>query len=101
MQTELVLDAVEMALWSRGHAGLPVGIGLIHHSDAGSQYTSFTYTSRLVDAGVDPSIGTVGDAYDNALAEPTIGQFKAEVIHLKGPWRTVSDVELETITWVD
>lgn len=101
MDTGLVLDAVEMALWSRDHEGLPVGDGLVHHSDAGSQYTSFAFTRRLVEAGVDPSIGSVGDAYDNALAETTIGLFKTEVIDHKGPWKTASDVELATLTWVD
>ena len=101
MKTELVLDTIEMALWSRDHEGSPVGAGLIHHSDAGSQYTSFAFTRRLIEAGVDPSVGSVGDAYDNALAETTIGLFKTEMIEPKGPWKTVSDVELATLTWVD
>lgn len=101
MKTELVLDAIEMALWSRDHEGLPVDGELVHHSDAGSQYTSFAFTTRLIDAEIAPSIGSVGDAYDNALAETTIGLFKAEMIVPRGPWRTVSDVELATLTWVD
>ena len=101
MKTDLVLDAIEMALWSRDHEGLPVGDELVHHSDAGSQYTSFAFTRRLIDAGIAPSIGSVGDAYDNALAETTIGLFKAEMIQPNGPWRTCSDVELATLTWVD
>lgn len=101
MKTDLVLDAIEMALWARDHEGLPVGEGLIHHSDAGSQYTSFAFARRLVDAGVDPSIGSVGDAYDNALAESTIGLFKTEKIEKDGPFRTRSDVELATLTWVE
>ena len=101
MRTELVLDAFEMALWSRGHEDLPVGEGLVVHSDAGSQYTSFAFTRRLIDAGVDASIGSVGDAYDNALAESTIGLYKTELINKDGPWRTRSDVELATLTWVD
>jgi putative transposase len=101
MKTELVLDTIEMALWSRDHEGSPVEAGLIHHSDAGSQYTSFAFTRRLIEAGVDPSVGSVGDAYDNALAETTIGLFKTEMIEPRGPWKTVSDVELATLTWVD
>lgn len=101
MKTDLVLDACEMALWSRGHEGMPASEGLIHHSDAGSQYTSFAFTRRLIDAGIDPSIGSVGDAYDNALAESTIGLFKTEKIGPNGPFKTVSDVELATLSWVD
>ena len=101
MKTELVLDAIEMAIWSRDHEDLPTTEGLIHHSDAGSQYTSFAFTRRLIEAGIDPSIGSVGDAYDNALVESAIGLFKAEMIEPNGPWRTVSDVELATLNWVD
>lgn len=101
MKTELVLDAFDMAIWSRDHEGTPAKEGLIVHSDAGSQYTSFAFTRRLIDAGVDPSTGSVGDAYDNALAETTIGLFKTELINKDGPWRTRSDVELATLTWVD
>ncbi len=101
MKTELVLDAIEMAIWSRDHEDLPTTEGLIHHSDAGSQYTSFAFTRRLIEAGIDPSIGSVGDAYDNALVESAIGLFKAEMIEPNRPWRTVSDVELATLNWVD
>jgi putative transposase len=101
MRTGLVLDTLEMALWSRDRSGLPVAAGLVHHHDAGSQYTSFAFTQRLVDAGVDASVGSVGDAYDNALAESTIGLFKAEKIRREGPWKTLSDVELATLEWVD
>lgn len=102
MQTDLVLDTLEMALWARDHAGMPIEPGqLIHHSDAGSQYTSFGFTTRLIDAGVDASIGSVGDAYDNALAETTIGLYKAEVIHREGPWKSFEQVELATLEWVD
>jgi putative transposase len=101
MKTSLVLDTLEMALWSRDRTGLPVGDGLIHHNDAGSQYTSFAFTQRLIEAGVDASVGSVGDAYDNALAESTIGLYKAEKIRREGPWRTLSDVELATLEWVD
>jgi putative transposase len=78
MRTSLVLDTLEMALWSRQRSGLPVQAGLVHHHDAGSQYTSFAFTQRLIDAGVDASVGSVGDAYDNALAESTIGLYKTE-----------------------
>jgi len=101
MRTGLVLDTLEMALWSRDRAGLPVQGGLIEHHDAGSQYTSFAYTQRLIDAGVDASVGSVGDAYDNALAETTIGLYKTEKIRREGPWKTLSDVELATLEWVD
>lgn len=102
MRTDLVLDTLEMALWARDHAGTPVREGeLLHHSDAGSQYTSFAFTMRLIDAGVEASIGSVGDAYDNALAETTIGLFKAEVIEHEGPWKSIEQVELATLVWVD
>jgi putative transposase len=101
MKTSLVLDTLEMALWTRDRAGMPISAGLIHHHDAGSQYTSFAFTQRLVDAGVDASVGSVGDAYDNALAESTIGLYKAEKIYREGPWKTLSDVELATLEWVD
>lgn len=101
MKTSLVLDTLEMALWTRDRAGLAVTAGLVHHNDAGSQYTSFAFTQRLLDAGVDASVGSVGDAYDNALAESTIGLFKAEKIYREGPWKTLSDVELATLEWVD
>jgi putative transposase len=101
MQTSLVLDTLEMALWARDHTGLPVGEGMIHHSDAGSQYTSFAFTQRLIDAEADPSIGSVGDGYDNALAETTIGLYKTELINHQGPWKTLDEVEFATLEWVD
>jgi putative transposase len=101
MKTALVLDTLEMALWSRQRDGIPLAQSLIHHHDAGSQYTSFAFTSRLIEAGVDASVGSVGDGYDNALAETTIGLYKTEKIHREGPWRTLSDVELATLEWVD
>lgn len=101
MKTSLVLDTLEMALWARDHHGQPVGEGLVLHSDAGSQFTSFAFTQRLVDAGADPSIGSVGDAYDNALAETTIGLYKTELINRRGPWKTIDQVELATLEWVD
>jgi putative transposase len=101
MKTPLVLDTLEMALWARDHHGRPVQPGLIAHSDAGSQFTSFSFTKRLIDAGADPSIGSVGDAYDNALAETTIGLYKTELIRRRGPWKTIDQVELATLEWVD
>jgi len=101
MKTLLVLDTLEMALWARDHHGRPVKDGLVHHTDAGSQYTSFAFTQRLIDAGADPSIGSVGDAYDNALAESTIGLYKTELINPRGPWKTIDQVELATLEWVD
>ena len=99
MPTELPLDALEMALWTRRQADELVA-GLIHHSDAGSQYTAIRYSDRLIDAGVLASIGTVGDSYDNALAESVIGLYKTECVRHEGPWRGVDDLELATLNWV-
>ena len=99
MRTETVLDAIEMARWSRG-ADLP---GLRCHSDAGSQFTSLRYGERLAEIGATPSIGTVGDSYDNALAETVNGYYKAELIRgpaRQRPWKRVEDVELATLGWV-
>ena len=93
-----VLDALEQALYERQ----PVHrSGLVHHSDRGSQYVSIRYTERLAEAGVEPSVGSVGDSYDNALAETINGLYKAEVIHRRGPWRSFEAVEFATLTWVD
>ena len=100
MTTELVLDTLEHAIWSRGRDGIDDLTGLVHHNDAGSQYTSFAFTARLIEEGVDPSVGTVGDAYDNALAESQIGLYKTELIRPEGPWRDVDHVELGTLSWV-
>ncbi|WP_424923504.1 IS3 family transposase [Actinomadura bangladeshensis] len=100
-RTRLVLDALDMALWRRDRAGHPVGPGLVHHSDAGSQYTSFRFTTHLVDAGIDASIGTVGDALDNALMESTIGLYKTELIKPRGPWKNLTGLELATAEYVD
>lgn len=99
MTTDLVLDAVEHAFFTRTQDGTSLR-GLIAHSDAGSQYTSVAFTQRLIDEGVDPSVGSVGDALDNALAETTVGSFKNEVIRRQGPWRDVNQVELATAEWV-
>lgn len=98
MRTAMVLDAVEMASWSRG-TWLD---GLVAHSDAGSQFTSLRYGERLAELGAVPSIGSVGDSFDNALAETTIGLYKSELIRgpKQGPWKTVDDVELATLGWV-
>lgn len=97
MKATLVLDALEQALYDRPFRD---GEFPIHHSDRGSQYLSISYTDRLVDAGVDLSVGSVGDSYDNALAESIIGLFKTEVIKKLAPWRNVDDVELATLEWV-
>ena len=93
-----VLDALEQALHDRKpiHQG-----GLVHHSDRGSQYLSIKYTERLAEAGIEPSVGSVGDSYDNALAETINGLYKAEVIHRRGPWRSFEAVEFATLEWVD
>jgi len=96
MQTGLVLDALEQALWARGKPR-----GVIHHSDRGSQYLSIRYSERLAEAGFQASVGTVGDSYDNALAETINGLYKAEVIHKSSPWRGMDDVEMATLTWVE
>jgi len=98
MRTDMVLDALEMAAWRRGN----ILEGLIAHSDAGSQFTSLRYGERLTELGAVPSIGSVGDAYDNALAEAVNNAYKSELIRGpgQGPWRTVEDVELATLSWV-
>jgi putative transposase len=100
MTTDLVLDALEMGIWQRRRTGHDLQ-GLVHHSDAGSQYTSIRYSERLVEAGAEPSVGSVGDSYDNALAESIIGLFKTELIRRQGPWRSLDAVELATLEWVD
>ena len=99
MPTELPLDALEMALWTRARAGEAVD-GVVHHSDAGSQYTSIRYSTRLLEAGALASIGSVGDSYDNAQAESLIGLYKTELVRHEGPWRGVEDLELATLSWV-
>jgi len=99
MTTELVLDALEHAFFTRAQQGITDLSGLVAHSDAGSQYTAIAFTQRLVDEGVDPSVGSVGDAYDNALAETTVGSFKNELIRRQGPWRDLDQVEIGTLDW--
>ena len=97
-QTGFVLDALEQALHDRRPTQRS---GLVHHSDRGVQYVSIRYTERLAQAGIEPSVGSVGDSYDNALAETINGLFKAEVIHRRGPWRSAEAVEFATLEWVD
>ena len=96
IDAQLVCDALMMALWRRK---FPQDV--IVHSDRGSQYVSIKYTERLAEAGIEPSVGSVGDSYDNALAETVIGLFKTEVIHRRGPWRSFEAVEFATLEWVD
>jgi putative transposase len=97
MQTDFVLDALEQALYAR--QGQRNG-QLTHHSDRGSQYVSIRYTERLAEAGIEPSVGSRGDSYDNALAETINGLYKAELIHRRAPWKTREAVELATLEWV-
>jgi transposase InsO family protein len=97
MHTDFVLDALEQALYARQPEKTD---GLVHHSDRGSQYVSIRYTERLAEAGLEPSVGSRGDSYDNALAETINGLYKAEVIHRRGPWKTRASVELATLEWV-
>lgn len=96
LRSDLALDALEQAIHAR--PGLD---GLVHHSDRGGQYVCIRYTERLAEAGIEPSVGSVGDSYDNALAETIIGLFKTEVIRQSGPWRNLEDVEFATLEWVD
>jgi len=96
LRTDLALDALKQAL----HARAPTD-GLIHHSDRGVQYLSIRYTERLAEAGIEGSVGSVGDSYDNAMAESVIGLFRTEIVRRLGPWRSVEDVEFATLGWVD
>lgn len=97
MRTDFVLDALEQALYERQPEG---DESLIHHSDRGSQYVSIRYTERLAEAGIEPSVGSRGDSYDNALAETINGLYKTELIHRQGPWKTRQSLELATLHWV-
>ena len=97
MHTDFVLDALEQALYARQPDR---DAALIHHSDRGSQYVSIRYTERLAEAGIEPSVGSRGDSYDNALAETINGLYKAELIHRRAPWKTTEAVELATLEWV-
>src|SRR5262249_5547482 len=96
LRSDLALDALEQALHFR-----PTTAELVHHSDRGVQYLSIRYTQRLAAAGIERSVGSVGDSYDNAMAETVIGLFKTEVIHHRGPWRNIDEVEYATLEWVD
>ena len=98
LRTDLALDALEMALWRRRARRLD---GLVHHSDRGSQYLAVRYSDRLAEAGVVASVGSKGDSYDNALAESFHGLYKAELIHHRGPWHGLEDVEYATLEYVD
>ena len=97
LRTDLVLDALDQAIWARR----PDKQRLTHHSDRGSQYLSIRYTERLAESQIKPSVGSVGDSYDNALAETIIGLYKTEVIRKRGPWKNLDDVEYATLEWVD
>ena len=97
MRTDFVLDALEQALYDRQPER---DSSLIHHSDRGSQYVSIRYSERLAEAGIEPSVGSRGDSYDNALAETINGLYKAELIHRRAPWKTKEAVELATLEWV-
>ncbi len=98
LATDIALDALEQALWMRK---IDQESGLIHHSDRGSQYLAIRYADRLAEVGISPSVGSVGDSYDNALAETINGLYKTEVIRRQGPWKHIEDVEMATLTWVD
>jgi transposase InsO family protein len=97
LRSDLALDALEQALYDRAR---DTDSNLIHHSDRGTQYLSIRYTERLAQAGIEPSVGSVGDSYDNALAETIIGLYKTEVIRQRGPWRNLEQVEFATLEWV-
>jgi putative transposase len=97
LATDFVLDALEQAIYNRRHDVET----LVHHSDRGTQYLSMRYTDRLAEAGIEPSVGSRGDSYDNALAESVIGLFKTELIQRQGPWRQLEAVEFATLAWVD
>jgi putative transposase len=101
MRTALPLEALEMAIWTRQRAGTKDLSGLIHHGDRGSQYMSIRYTERLAEAGAVPSVGSRGDSYDNAMAESTIGQIKAELIYRRGPWHTTEQLEYALFEYLD
>ena len=101
LRTDLALDALEQAIWARRPDTADPNRRLVHHSDAGSQYLSIRYTNRLAEAGISPSVGSVGDSYDNALAESVIGLYKTELIHKRAPWKDRDQVEYATLEYVD
>jgi len=98
LRSDLAIDALEMAIYARREHEIE---GLIHHSDRGGQYLSIRYTERLADAGAVASVGSRGDSYDNALAESTIGLYKTELVHRRGPWSAIEDLEWATLTYID
>ena len=100
LRTDLALDALEMGIWTRQHAGHDVS-GLIHHSDKGSQYLAIRYTQRLAEAGAVASVGSTGDSYDNAMAEAFNSLFKAELVRNRGPWKSIDDLEIAVAEYVD
>lgn len=99
LRTDIALDALEQALYDRNINA--TDSDLVHHSDRGVQYVSIRYTERLSEAGIDPSVGSVGDSYDNALAETIIGLYKTELIRQRGPWKNIDEVEYATLEWID
>ena len=101
LRTDLALDALEQALWARRPDTASPDQRLVHHSDAGGQYLSIRYTNRLTEAGIEPSVGSVGDSYDNALAESVIGLYKTELIHKRAPWKDLDHLEYATLEYVD
>ena len=100
LRTDLALDALEMGIWTRDHAGQAV-TGLTHHSDKGVQYVAIRYTERLAEAGAAASVGSTGDSYDNALAEAFNSLFKAELVRNRGPWKNIDDLEIATAEYID
>lgn len=100
LRTDLALDALEMGIWTRDHAGQAVS-GLTHHSDKGVQYVAIRYTERLAEAGAAASVGSTGDWYDNALAEAFNSMFKAELVRYRGSWKTNDDLEIATAEYID
>ena len=100
LRTDLALDALEMGIWARDHAGQSV-TGLTHHSDKGVQYVAIRYTERLAEAGAVASVGSTGDSYDNALAEAFNSLFKAELVRNRGPWKNIDDLEIATAEYID
>ena len=100
LRTDLALDALDMGIWTRRHAGRNVA-GLTHHSDKGVQYVAVRYTQRLAEAGAVASVGSTGDSYDNALAEAFNSLFKAELVRNKGPWKNIDDLEIAVAEYID
>lgn len=100
MRTDLVLNALEMGIWTRQREGRDLS-RLVHHSDRGVQYRAIRYMDRLAEAGAVASVGSKGDSYDNALAEAVSSIFKAELVRHRGPWRGIEDLEIATVECID